>query len=518
MNGRILNLQYLPEPNLHFQYGQKTDDPRVGLTLFGPFKKATTITIGLIGTQHCTTLFKTWLKTLRAPISGDATAKWPLFPGFLAAYGTELVLDPLVELTVDAASLGAVARISDAKTRVYKTVSLFADAIIEAAKREESRPQVWIVVIPEFVYRYCRPRSVVPFEERIYVNRIVRKSVFGADDAELPFGDISMKDEYVEEDEPWEDTPDLDEFDVHFRNQLKARLLPHKLTSQVIRDSTLDPNLYLNARGKPFRRTEPKSAIGWNLSNGIFYKGSGKPWKLGVVRQDVCYLGLVFKKRTESSREMRAVCCGAQMFLDSGEGFVFRGSDGQWHSEKSRSFHLNKPAAADLMDIALNEYKRIRGTFPKEVFVHGRAAFNDEEWNGFLSSTRDGTKLTGVRIKKTNALKLYTGHKSTVLRGTWFREAERRAWLWTHGHIPRIESYPGFRVPSPILIDVIRGEAALETVIADIQALTKLNYNACRYSDSLPITLKFANAVGEVLTAAPESATRNRPQPFMYYI
>lgn len=56
----------------------------------------------------------------------------------------------------------------------------------------------------------------------------------------------------------------------------------------------------------------------------------------------------------------------------------------------------------------------------------------------------------------------------------------------------------------------------METVLADILALTKLNYNTCRYGDGKPITLKFADAVGEVLTAGEIGDTP--PLPFMYYI
>jgi hypothetical protein len=32
-------------------------------------------------------------------------------------------------------------------------------------------------------------------------------------------------------------------------------------------------------------------------------------------------------------------------------------------------------------------------------------------------------------------------------------------------------------------------------------ALSKLNYNACVFADGSPVTLKFADSIGEVLTA-----------------
>ena len=58
-------------------------------------------------------------------------------------------------------------------------------------------------------------------------------------------------------------------------------------------------------------------------------------------------------------------------------------------------------------------------------------------------------------------------------------------------------------VPKPLLIDVCRGKVDMEVVLNDIMALTKLNYNSCRFSDGDPVTIRFADAVGEILTAGP---------------
>jgi hypothetical protein len=97
-----------------------------------------------------------------------------------------------------------------------------------------------------------------------------------------------------------------------------------------------------------------------------------------------------------------------------------------------------------------------------------------------------------------------------------FVENETRAYLWTNGFIPRIQNYVGKEVPNPLLIDVCRGEAPIETVLADILALTKLNYNTCKFSGGLPVTLRFADAVGEILTAGPRNV--GAPLSFKYYI
>jgi hypothetical protein len=55
----------------------------------------------------------------------------------------------------------------------------------------------------------------------------------------------------------------------------------------------------------------------------------------------------------------------------------------------------------------------------------------------------------------------------------------------------------------------------MPTVLQDVLALTKLNYNAFAYGDGEPVTLKFADAVSEILTAGPVSGA---PLPFHLYI
>jgi hypothetical protein len=74
----------------------------------------------------------------------------------------------------------------------------------------------------------------------------------------------------------------------------------------------------------------------------------------------------------------------------------------------------------------------------------------------------------------------------------------------------------GLETPNPLSIEITRGKANIETVCRDILALTKLNYNACIYGDGLPVTLRFADSIGEVLTAGPEPETE--VLPFKHYV
>jgi len=71
-------------------------------------------------------------------------------------------------------------------------------------------------------------------------------------------------------------------------------------------------------------------------------------------------------------------------------------------------------------------------------------------------------------------------------------------------------------VPNPLLVEIHRGEAELGRVMTDVLGLTKINFNACVFADGLPVTLKFADAVGDILTAAPVGDLP--PLPFRHYI
>jgi hypothetical protein len=304
-------------------------------------------------------------------------------------------------------------------------------------------------------------------------------------------------------------------YELNFHHQLKARLLDEKAVIQIVRETTLTPEQFIDEAGRQLRRTQDPATIAWNLSTTAFFKASGKPWKLANVRPGVCYVGLVFKK-DETALDGANACCGAQMFLDSGDGVVFRGAVGPWYSEADKSFHLPEGKAAELMELVVGAYKDLHGAPPTELFIHGRARFSQDEWNGFSSAVPTQTRLVGVRIRPTSELKLYRLGKLPVLRGTAYLATKRLGYLWTKGFVPRLATYPGWEVPNPLLIDVARGEADLQQVMQDVLGLTKINFNSCVFADGLPVTLKFADAVGDILTAAPVGNLP--PLPFRHYI
>jgi|GEM_PF-2583132 len=59
-------------------------------------------------------------------------------------------------------------------------------------------------------------------------------------------------------------------------------------------------------------------------------------------------------------------------------------------------------------------------------------------------------------------------------------------------------------------------ESSLKKICEEILALTKLNFNNCNYYDSLPITIRFAQKVGEI-TQYIEPGTKP-PDRYFYYM
>lgn len=205
------------------------------------------------------------------------------------------------------------------------------------------------------------------------------------------------------------------------------------------------------------------------------------------------------------------------MFLDSGDGIVFMGDYGPWYSPVDKQFHISKVAAYRLLNGVLNTYKDLEGKPLKEVFLHCRSGIDDEEFEGFQSACPPGIKLVGIRVRQErNSLKLFREGRMPVIRGTFWKTHERSGYLWASGFKPRLGTYDGTEIPSPVRIDVQHGEADIQSVAKDILSLTKLNYNACRLGESEPVTIGFSDAVGEILVSNP-SITHRSPK-FKFYI
>jgi hypothetical protein len=506
---------YIPEPDLSFGHGQTSDHPKDGLFLYGPHSAATRskeISIGVIGTNEGLGYFRNWAIRMggfiAVPPPGKTDKEHRLhlsnFPGFEEAFGLMISPGEFIERKIELHALDEATRTLNQHEAVRKAVEMYVQEIEHHDRNEERTVDVWVFILPELVFERCKPLS--------------RRSGL-----ELVKGDFTKKQKTRSDLPLFEDVIDQSDEDIFddvpdFHRQVKAHLLKPGHTSQLIRETTLAPEQFLNSAGYPLRRLQEPASVAWNIATGLYYKTQPEPpWKLAHVRPGVCYIGLVFKLIPNNPKQH--ACCAAQMFLNEGDAVVFRGANGPWKTS-DYEFHLKAPQAKELISKVLDTFKDKHGESPKELFIHGRTTFNDDEWNGFKDAAPSGTDVIGVRIRPTKGdAKLFRDGDYPVLRGTAVLLDDRNAYLWASGFVPRLDTYIGPETPNPLFITLLRSTGAvpnMRKVLTDIMGLTKINYNACNYSDGLPVTVRFADKVGDVL--AMRSAKDAERQPLKFYI
>jgi len=495
------------EPLIEFRYGQALEDPHDGLSLFGPFdadlpSHPKKITYGVIGTKNGLTLFDEWSKLLNTPLISEPKKLkiWPPFPGFEVAFACEWPEKPAWRFEVEEEALIKTSRHRDPYARTYGVVDIYMEAFKILQKRDEDF-NVIICVVPEEVYKNCRPKSR---PDGVWGYRPRKKDI-----EEFRKGQKTI-DDFDDFREHW--STDKYSMSPDFRRQIKARALKYNIPIQIIRETTLSLKNY----GDENRRLTCLSDRAWNLSTALYYKAGGKPWKLASAREGVCYIGISFR-RTNVESDSRTACCAAQMFLDSGDGIVFLGDEGPWYSPQEKQYYLSKKAAYNLLSGILKTYSDMGGEYLKELFIHCRSRINKDAFEGYREACPENVKLIGVRVKKEKYdLKLYRPGKMPVMRGSFVKWDDRIGYLWGAGFKPRLETYDGWEVPIPLKIIVQYGETSIEQVASDIFSLTKLNYNACKLGDSEPVTIMFSDDVGEILVSNPQ--VRERKPQFKFYI
>jgi len=511
---RSLAALHLFEPSLEFAYDQTTEHPKDGLFLYGPHqrpKKVKEVRIGVVGTQAGINHFRSWAaqikKRVEVPPPGKGEKKDRLhlanFPGIEEVFAISFDESEFATYPIDHAKIDAATRILNLHEAVAKAVQLYVERVQRHLNNEERAVDVWVLVVPEIIFERCKPGSK-------RVGLPMEKGDFGKKQKER--SDVPLLDAVIDRgaENIFDDAPD-------FHRQVKAAFLNISPT-QLLRETTLAPQAFLNKAGYAVRRMQDRATIAWNIATGLYYKTQPlPPWKLSSTRPDVCYIGLVYKNLPNDPNNH--ACCAAQMFLSEGDGVVFRGANGPWQTGEFE-YHLKPEAAKDLLRKVLDTYREKHGRAPSELFIHGQTSFNNEEWQAFEEAAPPETNVVGVRIRTTDGeTKLFRDGDYPVLRGTALILDEKNAYLWTNGYVPQLDTYIGPETPNPLFITLLRSKhkmPQMETVLNDIVGLTKINYNSCNYNDSLPVTVRFARMVGDVLTMG--SAKGSEKQPFKFYV
>ena len=385
------HLKHIPEPALAFGFGQTAEHPKDGLFLFGPpasNQNPARMDVGVIGTAEGIERYERWVRsigaTIDAPEKGRQENKM-MWPGFEAVFGIPWPGKPYTSCLINGDELSRRIRIENRHEAIFNAVQLYEETLRKYLDEEEARPKLWFAVVPEEVFRYGRPKSVVPKELREPSSALLGKK-----------GAMSVREKgslFAEE----MDAITIYEYELNFHNQLKARLLDTRQVIQVARETTLTPE-----DDGPRRSLQDPASVAWNLSTTSFYKADGKPWRIAEVREGVCYVGLVFKL-LENVKGRDNACCGAQMFLGSGDGVVFKGAVGPWYSETEKSFHLSKEKAAELMALVVDAYVGKHGKPPNYSYT---ARYDLTEMKGLASPARFLLALNSSASKSVGKMRL----------------------------------------------------------------------------------------------------------------
>jgi hypothetical protein len=236
-----------------------------------------------------------------------------MWPGFQAIFNAPWPSTPLVSLLIDDKQLEQRMLTDDRHVGIYQAVELYEQALRKHLHEDGTQPHLWFVVVPENVFRFGRPKSKVPAALKIESTHMIGRKA-----ARSILRNGTMFKEEAE-------AAALYEYELSFHNQLKTRILDTNCAIQDVRETTLAPD-----KNAERRSLQDPASVAWNLGTTSFYKADGQPWRIAAIRDDVCYVGLVFKKIDNPKGDANA-CCGAQMFLTTGDGVVFRGAPGPWY-------------------------------------------------------------------------------------------------------------------------------------------------------------------------------------------
>lgn len=184
------------------------------------------------------------------------------FPGLEEAFGITINPGDFVECRVDAKALDDATRTLNQHEAVRKAVDLYLNEIERHDKNEEKTVNVWVFVLPEIIFERCKPlarRSGLDLTKGEFAKSKKEKM------------DLPLLRDLIDQtaEDIFRDVPD-------FHRQVKARLLKLGQTSQLIRETTLAPDKFLNRAGYPIRGIQDPATVALEFGNGTLLQDPGR--------------------------------------------------------------------------------------------------------------------------------------------------------------------------------------------------------------------------------------------------
>ena len=308
---------------------------------------------------------------------------------------------------------------------------------------------------------------------------------------------VNAKSEELESAEEEDDSDDM----LNFRDLLKASTLHLDVPTQIVWPDTWDDAAKIPRKVKreSNRQVQAKATRAWNLLNALFYKAGKVPWRLlpNQAEYRTSFLGIGFYRDLDGQQLWTST---AQMFDERGRGLILRGARAQTET-KGRHPYLTAKDAEELVAQSITTYKAHHRHVPARVVVLKTSRFRPEEAEGIDAALKKfGIEMADLLwVQESSPIAVFRDGNYPVLRGT-FIDLSGKGLLYTRGSVPYYGTYPGLRVPRPLLLVPHENtDSGLLALAKDVLALTKVNWNTTQFDQKLPAPIKAAREVGRIL-------------------
>jgi hypothetical protein len=261
--------------------------------------------------------------------------------------------------------------------------------------------------------------------------------------------------------------------------------------------------------------SRPKRA--WNFFCALYYKSGGTPWRMVRDQREysATFMGVSFFEGLDGTSLQTS---SAQLFDERGEGLILKGGPGL-KDRTDRQPYLSALDAFNLTRRALQSYKKEHGNYPARLVVHKTSRFHPEEREGFQKAIEQSEIEIAdfIWMPRRSPVRLFRNGVYPPLRGTAMRLDDAQTILYTRGSVDFFRTYPGLYVPNPLVLHAQpRDTPDWNLLLKETLALTKMNWNGTQFDGALPITLKAARQVGDILKYVPDGTT---PDPrYRFYM
>jgi hypothetical protein len=460
------------EPVLEFGDGGQHCDPRQGLREFGPLqpRSGDVVLVGVIGTDETVEGFTDFLDETGRGIGSENKQLINLNPDF-PGLGNQNPFRCKFEVPS-----GATATMSRSQVNDICTVGKHDEAVRQAVEMITQQ-------LTALTESSVKPDVIVLALPVLLIEKLVNAtSEGGGDDAE-------------DEEEASADIL------LDFRDLLKAKTLHLDVPTQIVWPDTWDDAAKIPRKVKrdSNRQTQAKATRAWNLLNALFYKAGKVPWRLlpDDAGLRTSFLGIGFYRDVDGQQLWTST---AQMFDERGRGLILRGARAQTES-RGRHPYLTAQNADDLVTQSIVTYKAHHRHVPARIVILKTSRFRPEEAEGIDAALRrSGIELSDlVWLQESAPIAIFRDGSYPVLRGT-FIDLRGKGLLYTRGSVPYYGTYPGLRVPRPLLlVPHENSDSTIAKVAEEVLALTKVNWNSTQFDQKLPAPIKAAREVGRIL-------------------